>query len=170
MIHQPIKVGTASANAAHAADLGKLIVSDGKMYLVVKAAATIAEAASRGVAIGKTLGVPNWTVNFPADATGRDIGLVPAGQVGSTGTTSLVSGDYFLLQISGPGTALSNSTLIASATRNGLTVNSKGLWTPIASTSEAASVLTFAANECRFTNTAAVAVSAEVTVQLAGLI
>jgi hypothetical protein len=103
---QNIVVGTASASANHAPDLGKTVFVDGKIYKVVKATSTIATAASRGVVTAFSAGQPTWSVALPGYPTGNDVLFVPAGQTGSTGTTSIIAGDYFLAQVSGPATAL----------------------------------------------------------------
>lgn len=112
----PIQVGTASANAAHAADLGKLVLQGGKWYRVVKAEGAIAAAAKKVVATLLSSGAPTWVVDL-AGTTGASVltpaGVVPEGQVGSTGGTGLVAGDYFLVQVSGPCKVVSAGTFAA---------------------------------------------------------
>lgn len=171
LLHQPIVVGTASTNTAHKGDLGKFVFANGKVYIVVQAAATIATAANLGVEIGLTAGVPNWTVNIPASEIGHCFGIVPHDQVGSTGTTSIISGDYFLLQIAGPFIGISNTTLIDTTMLSGLLISSKGYVRAIGSASVAGvSVLVMPRNTGFLTNSAVVAVSEETTGYLAGLL
>lgn len=111
----PIAVGTASANAAHEADLGKLVFVDGKMFRVCKANGAIAAAARKVVQSSLLSGAPTWKVSVSATAADtykqRARAIIPAGQVGSTGTTGLVDGDYFLAQVSGPASALCAAAL-----------------------------------------------------------
>lgn len=94
----PIAVGTASTNAVHANDLGKLVLLDGKAYRVCYNTATLANAAGRGLVTARTSGVATWNVALSTNTSGttEDLVFVPDGQVGSTGTTSLIAGDYFL--------------------------------------------------------------------------
>lgn len=170
---QNVAIGTASTNPNLAADLGKTVFADGKYYKLVKATGTIATAASRGVVTAFSSGVPTWNVAFPAFATGNDLLFVPAGQVGSTGTTSLIAGDYFLAQVSGPGTGLAGDTAatLAAGTAISLTqpllVNSLGqlvAYTPLAS-------LIYPMANIRSTNTAvASVVSAPITIMIGGLV
>lgn len=171
-LHSPIKVGTASANAAHAADLGKLVFVDGKMYVVAKAASAIAAAAKKGVVTAFSAGVPTWVVDLPVDAIGESFGIIPAGQTGSTGTTGLVAGDYFMLQISGPFTGLAGVTLIkTSATHPGIQVNSLGRVLAFAKvTSITVSLLQTIRNTGYITNTAACTAGDDITGVLAGLV
>lgn len=113
--HPIINIGTAAqlptsvnqssnANLAYAADLGKTVLQNGRWYRLVKAAAAIASAS--GMCLVTALdsdGVPTWVVNTTTTAANPLLaGVVPYGQTGSTGTTGLVSGDYFYVQVSGP--------------------------------------------------------------------
>lgn len=115
----PINIGTASARAEHAADLGKLIVVDGKMYRLVKAAAAISSAATLVVSTELSSGVPTWNVDL-AGTTGcaltHPAGVIPLGQTGSDGGTGLVAGDYFYVQVSGPAKCRSANTAVDSGT------------------------------------------------------
>lgn len=125
----PITIGTASASATHAADLGKLILIDGKMYRVVKSTGALAAAAKKFVVSAVLAGQPTWSVALGTVAVDaykfKHRALVPAGQVGSTGTTGLVAGDYFLAQVSGPAQALCAAGLAAGGSHN-LVVNTLG--------------------------------------------
>lgn len=97
-----IRVGTASSNACHAKDLGKTTVLDGITYRIVKASATLATAAKKVVIDTLSAGVKQNSVAFTTTAQDYLVaGVVPAGQVGSTGTTSIISGDYFPLIVGG---------------------------------------------------------------------
>jgi hypothetical protein len=112
----PIKIGTASANAAHSADLGRTFVIDGIMYRIVKAGATIATAAKKVVVDALTAGQSTHSVDVTTSAgTYLVAGVIPAGQTGSTGTTSLISGDYFPLIVCGKNVAAitDSTTLVA---------------------------------------------------------
>lgn len=108
-IAQAIKVGTASANAIHAADLGKVITVDGKRYKMCKAAAAIAAAGGKVVvsAVDGTTGNRTHVVNVSTTLNDPLVtAVIPSGQTGSTGTTGLVSGDYFYGQVAGDAQAL----------------------------------------------------------------
>lgn len=130
----PITVGTASANAAHAADLGKLVFVDGKMYRLCKASGAIATAAKKVLTSAVSAGAPTWLVSIDTTAGNgykcRPRVLVPAGQTGTgTTTTTLADGDYFLAQVSGPAQALCAAALAGVAGGAGshvLVVNTLG--------------------------------------------
>lgn len=158
--------GQASTATDLAGQLGNIYIgADGKIYRLVKAGATIATAASLGLKVGITAGVHDWTVTVPSAATTADVVFVPAGQVGSTGTTSLISGDYFMAQVSGGCTFLAaNTTLVLSDTQV-LQVNTTGYVAALTSTTvEASSCL-------RATNSAAAsAAGVAITGYIAGLI
>jgi hypothetical protein len=171
-LHAPITVGTASASATHAADLGKIVFVNGKIYVVAKANAAIAAAAKKGVVTAITAGVPTWVVDLPTDAVGEAFGIIPSGQTGSTGGTGLVAGDYFMLQVSGPFTGLSGVTLLkTSATATGIQVNSLGRVLAYAKvTSVTVSLLQTIRNTAYITNTAVCSVGDDMTGVLAGLV
>lgn len=161
--------GQASANAMNAANLGKRIVSDGKIYVLAKAAAAIADAAGKAVETAYVAGFPNWNVDIPASAVSCGFGIIPSNQVGSTGTTGLVSGDYFLLQVSGPAACLSGCTLIDTSTvQAGLAATSLG--NMIAYAASSVGDTQNLRNTSYLTNTAVVAVSGATTCVLSGLI
>lgn len=99
-------VGTASAATDLAQHLGTVYsAADGKVYKLCKASAAMAACASLIVSTELSSGVPTYVVNF-AGQSGASIytpvGVIPAGQKGSTGTTGLIAGDYFLVQCCGP--------------------------------------------------------------------
>jgi len=172
ILHAPITVGTASANAAHKADLGKVVFANGKIYVVAKLVTELADAGGRGVVTSFSAGVPTWNVDLPANAQGYAFGVIPDGQTGSTKTTSLLANDYFLLQLSGPCTILSGCTLIdTTAVQAGLAVNSLGLILAYAQiTSITVSLAQQLRNTSYLTNTAVVALSGDSTAVLSGLI
>lgn len=172
ILHAPITPGTASANAAHKADLGKVVFANGKIYVVAKLVTTLADAGGRGVVTEFVSGAPTWNVDLPASAQGYGFGVIPKGQKGSTGTTSLLAGDYFLLQVSGPCTILSGCTLIdATATQPGLAVQSLGLILAYAAiTSITVSLSQNLRNTSYLTQSAVVALSGDGTAVLSGLI
>lgn len=170
--HQAIAIGTASANPAHAADLGKLVMANGKIYVMCKLTTTLAAAAKKGVVTSFSAGVPTFNVDLPTDATGTGFGIIPSGQVGSTGTTSLLAGDYFYLQVSGPFTGLAATTLIkTTGLQPGLAVNSVGRIVAYAKiTSITVSLVQQLNNTAYITNTAVCTAGDDQTGVLAGLI
>lgn len=172
ILHAPITVGTASANAAHKADLGKVVFANGKVYVVAKLVTTLADAGGRGVVTEFVAGAPTWNVDLPANAQGFAFGVIPKGQKGSTNTSSLIAGDYFLLQISGPCTILSGCTLIdTTAVQAGLAVQSLGLILAYAQiTSITVSLAQQLRNTSYLTQSAVVALSGDGTAVLSGLI
>lgn len=172
ILHAPIAPGTASANAAHKADLGKVVFANGKIYVVAKLVTTLADAGGRGVVTEFVSGAPTWNVDLPANAQGYGFGVIPKGQKGSTHTTSLIAGDYFLLQISGPCTILSGCTLIdTTAVQAGLAVQSLGLILAYAQiTSITVSLAQQLRNTSYLTQSAVVALSGDGTAVLSGLI
>jgi hypothetical protein len=108
-------VGTASAATDLANQLGNVFLApDGKQYRLVKAGAAISAAGTLVVSTALSSNIPTWAVDL-AGKTGYSVstaaGVVPKGQTGSTGTTGLVSGDYFLVQVSGLAYTTSGGTL-----------------------------------------------------------
>jgi hypothetical protein len=172
ILHFPITPGTASANAAHKADLGKVVFANGKIYVVAKLTTTLADAGGRGVVTEFVSGAPTWNVDLPSNAQGFAFGVIPKGQKGSTGTSSLIAGDYFLLQVSGPCTILSGCTLIdTTAVQAGLAVQSLGLIVAYAQiTSITVSLAQQLRNTSYLTQTAVVALSGDATAVLSGLV
>jgi hypothetical protein len=168
LLHAPITVGTASSNAAHKADLGKLVFANGKIYIVAKLVTTLADAGGRGVVTEFVAGAPTWNVDLPANPQGYAFGVIPKGQKGSTGTTSLIAGDYFLLQVGGPCTILSGCTLIdTTAVQDGLAVQSLGLILAYAQiTSITVSLAQQLRNNSYLTQTAVVALTGDGTAVL----
>jgi len=128
----PISVGFAVASGNGNLDgfLGTLWTTpDGKTYRVCQASGAVAAAASKVLQSALLAGAPTWKVAVgatAADAYKQKVRVVvPAGQVGSTGTTGLIDGDYFLAQVSGPSKALCAAAL-ATGGSLALVVNSLG--------------------------------------------
>jgi hypothetical protein len=98
-------VGFASSATDLANCLGNVCeLPNGKVYRLVKAGAAIAAAEGKILvsAVDGTTGERTWVVDVTTTANDPLVaGVVPEDQVGSTGTTGLVSGDYFLLQVAG---------------------------------------------------------------------
>lgn len=133
-LHTNIVIGSASARAEHAADLGKLVLVDGKFYRMVKATAAInlitIGAGGLVVATAVANGVPTWSVALPGSTkppTNR-LGVIPLGQTDSTGAVGLKAGDYFMMQVSGPAKCIVGTAAIAAAavSAGGLFPNSNG--------------------------------------------
>jgi hypothetical protein len=113
----PFDVGTASTDANLAADLGKVYRKGVNTFRLVKAAGAISAAASKVLVTAVSSGAPTWSVNTTTTANnGLVAGVVPAGQVDSTGAAGLLSGDYFLLQIGGFCSVLVHTTATAIST------------------------------------------------------
>lgn len=98
-----IPIGQASAATDLAFHLGQSHTdSQNRVYVLCKAAAAIATCASKVLVTAVSSGVPTFNVNTTTSANnGLVIGVVPAGQTGSDGSTGLVSGDYFWVQVGG---------------------------------------------------------------------
>jgi hypothetical protein len=98
-------VGTASTATDLASHLGNVVrFADGKEYRLVKAQEAIASAANKVVSTALSSGAPTWVVDLAGTtgcAVGNPAGVVPTGQVGSTGTSTVQANDYFLVQVSG---------------------------------------------------------------------
>jgi hypothetical protein len=109
-------VGAASTATDLANHLGQIVETDGglKKYRLVQAAGAISAAAEKILVSAASAGAFTWQAN--TSTTANDylaIGVVPTGQKGSTGTTGLVSGDYFLIQIYGPAAVTSAGAIAA---------------------------------------------------------
>jgi hypothetical protein len=121
----PLTIGTASARAELKKDLGKVYWLEGKAYRLVKAGAAIAAAAKKVVVGALSAGAFTWAVDVTTTANLHTVlGIIPAGQTGSTGLSGLVSGDYFMLQCSGctdtiSAAAIADGGLIGTSTTAG---------------------------------------------------
>lgn len=112
----PLSVGEASSNAKLAADLGKIYWQDGKGYRLCKAGAALASARRQTLVTAASSNVPTWVVNTSTTASDvAVVGVVPATQTDSAGASGLLSGDYFLIQCSGPCTVISAAAIAAGA-------------------------------------------------------
>ncbi len=112
----PIRIGTASARAEHAKDLGKLYFIDGKGFRVVKMSASLAAAATKVIVSAVSAGAFTWACTTSTTAGDPTVvGVIPAGQTGSTGTTGLLLGDYLMVQVSGLCDALTAATVTNNA-------------------------------------------------------
>lgn len=109
-----IEIGTASASSVHAADLGKLVVVNGNTYRLVRANAAIATAANKVVV--RTAATANTVNTTTSAASALVCGVIPANQTGSDGSTGLVSGDYFYVQVGGVATPIVNTGSVAVGT------------------------------------------------------
>lgn len=117
-----IEIGSASTGGAasssvpgvHHADLGKLVVVNGNTYRLVRANAAISAAANKVVI--RTAATAN-TVNTTTTANSPLVaGVIPAGQTGSDGSTGLLAGDYFYVQVGGIATPIVNTGSVAAGT------------------------------------------------------
>lgn len=112
----PIKIGTASANACHKADLGRTFVVDGITYRIMKSTSAIAAAASKVVVDVLSSGQStNACVTTTTASNYLVCGVIPAGQTGSTGTTGLIADDYLPVIVNGKNVAVicNSATLLA---------------------------------------------------------
>lgn len=98
-------------------ELGKLRFVDGKGYRLCKAGADITTAPKKVLVSAISSGQPTWVVSLGGASTAyiqKWRVVVPSNQVGSGSTsTTLVTGDYFYGQVSGPCTLLSNAAITA---------------------------------------------------------
>lgn len=109
-----IDIGTASANAEMAPDIGRLFIANGKVYRLVKAANAITAAAKKTLVTAVSSGNPTWVVDVSTTANDYLVaGVVPVGQTGSSGTTGLLAGDYFYLQVGGPALCIAAAAITA---------------------------------------------------------
>lgn len=113
----PIAVGSADAASQFSTFLGKVFEVGGVRYRLVKAAAAISAAANKVLVTSISSHAAAWTVNTTTSANSALVaGVVPSGQLGSDGSTGLLSGDYFLIQVSGVATPLCHTTAVAAST------------------------------------------------------
>lgn len=162
----PITPASASTNAAHKDDLGKLVFSGGKVYRMCKANAAIATAASRVLKTALTAGVPTWVVDFPTAAV-LDLYhvVVPASQVGTgTTTTTLAAGDYFLAQVSGATNFKAADTVATSLITAGmpLRVTTAGYVSSYTASPATGAINEWPGNNSRITNSAVVTAAGDV--------
>lgn len=167
-----LKIGTASASAVHAADLGKIIVQEGKTYRMCKATGAVATAGARVLKTALTLGVPTWYVDFPTAAVIDNLHVVvPSGQTGSTGTTGLVAGDYFYAQVSGPGNFKAGDTAVLITAGMPLQVLTSGYVVAYTASPATGAINQWPSSLCRVTNSAIATAAGDVIPgMIAGLI
>lgn len=99
-----LPIGKASSSSSFAALLGQTVSVNDNTYRLVKANAAISAAAGKVLlsAVSTTTYRPSWVVDVVTTANDVSVaGVVPSNQTGSTGTTALVSGDYFWLLVGG---------------------------------------------------------------------
>lgn len=155
--------GQVSTNSDLESDLGNVYFLGNKAYRLVKAAADIASAENKILTTALSSGVPTWSVNTSTTAADAHVaGIVPSGidTISST-AGQLDEGDYFLLQVSGPATAIAAGTGIAD---NGLI----GTSTVAGSVDDAG--VTAGVSAAGRANQASTAASQEIAVELRGLV
>lgn len=112
----PIDVGKADSATQHSANLGKLYEVGGKVYRLVKMSASLSAAAKKVIVSAVSAGAKTWACTTSTTANDHTaVGVIPAGQTGSDGTTALASGDYLLVQVSGCCDVLSAAAVAAGA-------------------------------------------------------
>ena len=98
-------VGTASSATDLFGSLGqRVVLANGKVYRLCRAAAAIAAAAGKVLvsAVDAITGERTWVVNTTTTANNALVsGVIPGVQAGTVSTTGLALGDYFLLQVGG---------------------------------------------------------------------
>lgn len=154
---KPVELTKALASSASLDGLlGSIWVdTTGKIYRLVKAGAAITAVAKLGLVTAYSAGVPTWAVGLPGGVVTEDLVFAPASQVGSTGTADLVSGDYFLAQISGSTSFITTNTTLVKTAGQALAVNSLGYVVPITAIT-VASLITYPGSHIYATNTAAI--------------
>jgi hypothetical protein len=111
----PIPVGTVATDPPFKNDLGRLYVSGGNLYKLVKAASSIA-AASQGLQLATALssGVPTYAVSLNTVA----VNPLGCGAIPSTLTGAIAASGYFLALVEGSD-ALAQTGTAASAITTG---------------------------------------------------
>ena len=113
----PLGVGDCSNDANLAGDLGKVYRVGANHYRLVKAAADIATAAKKVLVTATSSGVPTWSVNTSTTANDYTVvGVVPSTITGRVTSTTITSGDYFLIQCSGNCKIISAAAMLSAAT------------------------------------------------------
>lgn len=160
--HPPIGVNVVSSDSALSGDLGNVYTVGGKAYRLVKAAADIAAAAKKVLVTAMSSGVPTWAVNTTTTANDSHVvGIVPSGiDAGTTTSGTIDSGEYFLVQVSGPATAIAAAAVADNAIV--ATSTTAGSIDDASATAGVGAIGTATA--------AATAASADITVNLKGLL
>lgn len=108
----PITVGSKSTFAGHASDLGNVYQVGAKSYVLVKAAAAITSCGrfALSTALDGTTKLPTYAMNTTTTANDETVlGVCDASQV------DLATGDFFMLQCSGPAEIQSAAAIAAHA-------------------------------------------------------
>lgn len=114
MLTPKFPVGTASASTLNAADLGKIYWQNGRGYRLLKATNAIAACARKVVVSAVSGGAFTWSCDVSTTANDTTVAaIIPSNQVGSSGTTGLLAGDYFYGQVSGITTGISAAAIAA---------------------------------------------------------
>lgn len=112
---EPLKPGEVSTNSQHAADLNKVYSIQGANYRLVKTGAAISTAGGKVVTRTMTAGVPTGAVTEAATLNDyQACGVIPL-VYNISSTTTIAISSYLLVQLTGPGTVLANSTVVAPA-------------------------------------------------------
>lgn len=103
----PLAVGQTSTNSVHAADLGNIYIIGKNRYRLVISAAAITTPSGFVVTTALSTGLPTWSVN--TSTTAND--YLAAGIIPAVITATIPISTYFLVQISGPCTAISAAAI-----------------------------------------------------------
>jgi hypothetical protein len=163
----PVGSSRASTDTSLDAQLGSLATQGSKVYRLVKAAAAIATPSGKAVASARSSGTKTWSVNIPATTQLAVDGVIPS----DYGSTTIASGAYFWIQVSGVVNALAATTTIVgdSTTLSLVYANTSAQVAPFTAGTDA--VLVGNAALGSVLNTAAVTAAGDtVYVQLSGLI
>jgi hypothetical protein len=109
----PFPVGTATTKV-DASLVGQEFASGDKKYRLVKMVHAAAACAKLVCSHVMSAGVPTWTVEIAgtnSTTLNQIAGVIPVGQTGSTGTTGLIAGDYFLIQTAGTASCICASSV-----------------------------------------------------------
>lgn len=111
----PFAVGTATTKV-DAGLIGQDFSVGQKRYRLVKVVHAIATCTKLVCSKVMSAGADTFTVELAGtnSTSLNDIaGVIPSGQIGSSGTTGLLAGDYFLIQIGGEATCICASSVAA---------------------------------------------------------
>jgi hypothetical protein len=159
-----------STDSSMDANLGVLATGGDKIYRLVKANAAISTPTGKAVTCSSVAlnasGTKSWSVDLPAAANSNIDGLIPT----SYGSTTIASGSYFWIQVSGVGSGLAATTTVVgnSTTLSQVTATTAGWLTPLTAGVDAVIVMNCLCGAAL--NTAVVTAGAAIPVQLNGLI
>ena len=97
-----------TGDASMAANLGCIASQDGNVYRLVKANGSIATPAGKTMTAGYNSTGKDWSVNIPTSPQLPCDGVIP----NDYGSTTIATGSYFWIQISGIVTTLAGTTTI----------------------------------------------------------